>query len=141
MISNANLITYGCLGKAKALICGFNRSKIKILCPESKKHIKPSFIFYLKPFGSRSGPTFCRSLSRSKLFAKVISRRQKLPASKERVKYRFGFFVSYIILLISLCTAFGTLMDDDVLVLPLDMLQYDRHKPSVDEVLSRFKQV
>ena len=29
----------------------------------------------------------------------------------------------------------------DVLVLPLDMLQYDRHKPSVDEVLSRFKQV
>ena len=49
--------------------------------------------------------------------------------------------VSYLILPISLCTAFGTLMDDDVLVLPLDMLQYDRHKPSVDEVLSRFKQV
>ena len=46
-----------------------------------------------------------------------------------------------MILPISLCTAFGTLMDDDVLVVPLDMLQYDRHKPSVDEVLSRFKQV
>ena len=49
--------------------------------------------------------------------------------------------VSYMILPISLCTAFATLMDDGVLVLPLDMLQYDRHKPSVDEVPSRFKQV
>ena len=32
-------------------------------------------------------------------------------------------------------------MDDDVLVLPLDMLQYSLHKPAVDEVLERFKQV
>ena len=32
-------------------------------------------------------------------------------------------------------------MDEDVLVLPLDMLQYDRHKPAMEEVLSRFKQV
>ena len=32
-------------------------------------------------------------------------------------------------------------MDDDVLVLPLDMLQYEFHKPAVDEVLERFKQV
>jgi hypothetical protein len=32
-------------------------------------------------------------------------------------------------------------MDDDVLVLPLDMLKFDLHKPAVEEVLSRFKQV
>ena len=32
-------------------------------------------------------------------------------------------------------------MDDDVLVLPLDMLQYGLHKPAVDEVMERFKQV
>ena len=59
----------------------------------------------------------------------------------KQVKLSVCLSVSYLILPISLCTAFGTLMDDDVLVLPLDMLQYDRHKPSVDEFLSRFKQV
>ena len=32
-----------------------------------------------KEFGSRSGPTFCRAWSGSKLFAKVISRWQKSP--------------------------------------------------------------
>ena len=31
----------------------------------------------VKKFGSRSGPTFCQSSSGSKMFAKVISRRQK----------------------------------------------------------------
>ena len=31
----------------------------------------------VKQFGPRSGPTFCRSWSGSKLFAKVISRQQK----------------------------------------------------------------
>ena len=30
----------------------------------------------VKRFGSRSGPTFCRAWSRSKLFAKIMSRRQ-----------------------------------------------------------------
>ena len=33
----------------------------------------------IKQFGSRSGQMFCRSLSGSKLFSKVISRRQKMP--------------------------------------------------------------
>ena len=38
----------------------------------------------VKRFGSRSGPTFCRALSGSKLFAKIISRQQILPlAGKE----------------------------------------------------------
>ena len=37
----------------------------------------------VKKFGSRSGPTFCRSWSGSKLFAKVISRH-----SGQRVKYK-----------------------------------------------------
>ena len=33
----------------------------------------------VKQFGSRSGPTFCRAWSGSKLFEEVISRRQNLP--------------------------------------------------------------
>ena len=37
----------------------------------------------VKQFESRSGPTFCRSWSGSKLFAKVISRRQKPPLAKK----------------------------------------------------------
>ena len=38
----------------------------------------------VKQFGSRSGPTFCRARSGSKLFAKVNSRQQKSPlACKE----------------------------------------------------------
>ena len=39
----------------------------------------------VKQFESRSEPMFCRSWSGSKLFAKVISRRQ-IAASKERVR-------------------------------------------------------
>ncbi|XP_053376864.1 dehydrogenase/reductase SDR family member 7-like [Mercenaria mercenaria] len=39
------------------------------------------------------------------------------------------------------CLSYGTLMDDDILVLPLDMLKFDLHQPAVDEVLSRFKQI
>lgn len=39
------------------------------------------------------------------------------------------------------CLSYGNLMDDDVLVLPLDMLKFDLHKPAVEEVLSRFKQI
>ena len=40
----------------------------------------------VKPFGSRSGPTLCRSWSGSKLFAKAISIQQKLATGLERVK-------------------------------------------------------
>ena len=39
-----------------------------------------------KRFASRTGPTFCRSWSGFKLFAKVISRRTKFASCKERVK-------------------------------------------------------
>ena len=40
----------------------------------------------VKQFGSISGPTFCKSLSGSKLFAKVIGRRHKsLLARKELI--------------------------------------------------------
>ena len=40
----------------------------------------------VKWFGSRSGPTFCRSRSGSKLLTKIISRRQ-VATSKEKVNY------------------------------------------------------
>ena len=43
--------------------------------------------------------------------------------------------------MISLFIAYGTLMDDEVLVLPLDMLKYELHKPAFEEVLSRFHKV
>ena len=57
--------------------------------PPAKKKLKQSAFSKtfqehfqsVKLFGSRPGPTF-----RSKLFAKVISRRKKLPTCKERVK-------------------------------------------------------
>lgn len=39
------------------------------------------------------------------------------------------------------CLTYGTLMDDEVLVLPLDMLKYELHKPAFEEVLSRFHKV
>ena len=41
------------------------------------------------PLGSRSGPTFwfCQSLSGSKLFAKIISRQQKLPLAGKDLKF------------------------------------------------------
>ena len=40
----------------------------------------------VKRFGSRSGPTFCRSWSESKLFAKVVSRWQKSPIAKKELQ-------------------------------------------------------
>ena len=40
----------------------------------------------VKPFGFRSGPTFCRTWSGSKLFDKIISRWQKLPLAKKELK-------------------------------------------------------
>lgn len=39
------------------------------------------------------------------------------------------------------CLSYGNLMDDDILVLPLDVLKFELHKPAVEEVLSRFKQI
>ena len=41
----------------------------------------------VKRFGSRSGPTFCRSWSGSKLFAKVIIRRQKMPLARKELTH------------------------------------------------------
>ena len=43
------------------------------------KEILQEYHQSVKQFGSRSGPTFCWAWSGSKLFAKVISRRQKSP--------------------------------------------------------------
>ena len=40
-----------------------------------------------KQFGSWSGPTFCRSWSGSKLFTKVISRRQKWLLARKELSY------------------------------------------------------
>ena len=40
----------------------------------------------VKLFGSRSGPTFCRSWSGSKLFANVISRQQESPLAQKELK-------------------------------------------------------
>ena len=39
----------------------------------------------VKQFGSRSGPTFCRAWSGSKLFAKIISIRQKSPQARKEL--------------------------------------------------------
>ena len=51
------------------------------------KNIFQEYHQSVKQFGSRSGPTKCRAWSGSKLFAKVISRRQKSPlAGKESTK-------------------------------------------------------
>ena len=55
---------------------------------KKKKKKKKTFQEYhqgVKQFGFRSGPTFCRSWSWSKLFAKVISRRQKSPLAGKDV--------------------------------------------------------
>lgn len=39
------------------------------------------------------------------------------------------------------CLSYGAQMDDDVLVLPLDILKFELHKPAVEEVLARFQQI
>ena len=53
------------------------------------KNIFQEYHQSVKQFGSRSGPTFCRFWSGSKLFAKAITRWQKSPlAGKELIKRR-----------------------------------------------------
>ena len=47
----------------------------------------------IKQFGSRSGPTFCRLWSKSKLFAKFISRRHWL-AKSEYTSFSIGIHVT-----------------------------------------------
>ena len=54
--------------------------------------------------GSRLGPTFCRSWSGSKLFAKVIDRRQKLPLAKKALIIDFLIFISNDLLKKIICT-------------------------------------
>ena len=44
----------------------------------------------VKRFGPKSGPTFCRSWSGSKLFAKVINRRQRSPLARKELCIRFA---------------------------------------------------
>ena len=52
----------------------------------------------VKRFGYRSGPTFCRSWSGSKLFAKakVIGRRQKSPLTREELKFYCCFVGAWL---------------------------------------------
>ena len=45
----------------------------------------------VKRFGSKSGPTFCRSLSGSKLFAKVDSRQKQSPLTRKTHLCRMYF--------------------------------------------------
>ena len=60
---------YQLLYAAKSLLTFF---KINFFKKFFQEHYQ-----WVKRFGSKSGPTFCRSWSGSKLFAKVISRWQK----------------------------------------------------------------
>ena len=60
-------------------------------------------VCWVQQFGSRSGPRFCQTWSGSKLFAKVISRWQKLPlAGKELRHNRSGSFAvcTYLIVIL-----------------------------------------
>ena len=57
----------------------------------------------VKQFGSRSGPTFCRPWSGSKLFAKVISRWQKSPLARKKLTLYLLVLSAY-----NLCKQFGT---------------------------------
>ena len=50
----------------------------------------------VKLFRSRSGPTFRRSWSGSKLFAKVSSRRQKSPLARKELKVIFIIIKQYL---------------------------------------------
>ena len=68
------------------LLCADFFSKFTFL-----KHFFQEHYQSVKWFGSRSGPMFCLSCSGSKLFGKVIIRRQ-IAASKERVKNDFFLF-------------------------------------------------
>ena len=61
-----------------------------------KKKIFPEHYRSVKWFGSRSGPTFCRSWSGSKLFAKVISRWQEAAKRKEQRHIKFETLITLI---------------------------------------------
>ena len=50
----------------------------------------------VKQFGSRSGRTFCQPWSGSKLFAKVISRRQKLQLAKKELRAVRTYFLTVL---------------------------------------------
>ncbi|KAH3859181.1 dehydrogenase/reductase SDR family member 7-like [Dreissena polymorpha] len=39
------------------------------------------------------------------------------------------------------CLSYGNMMDADVLVLPIDLLNFELHKPAVEEVIARFGQI
>ncbi|KAL4237768.1 Dehydrogenase/reductase SDR member 7 [Mactra antiquata] len=39
------------------------------------------------------------------------------------------------------CLTYGNLVDSDIFVLTLDLLKFDKHRPAVDEVISRFKKI
>lgn len=39
------------------------------------------------------------------------------------------------------CLTYGNLMDDDILVLPLDLLKFEQHRPACEEVIARFNKI
>ena len=51
------------------------------------------------------------------------------------------FFIRVPICIVFVCAASGKLTPDDILVLRLDMTQFDTHQAATDKVLDHFKQV
>ena len=52
---------------------------------------------HVKQFGSRPGPTYCLAVSGSKLFTKVISRRQMSWLKISKKKVRGGLKVEFLV--------------------------------------------
>ena len=82
------------------VVCGFLFFNIKFF-----KNVFQEYHQSVIQFGSRSGPTFCRAWSGSKLFSKVISRWQKSPLAGKELReiimlsveitnwYKFSYFI------------------------------------------------
>ena len=70
------------LGKFACFLSSADFFKIDFFKKKFQEHYQS-----VKQFGPRSGPTFCRSRSGSKLFAKVISRQQNLPLAGKELRY------------------------------------------------------
>ena len=60
----------------------------------------------VKQLGSRSGPTLCRALSGTKLFAKAISRQQKSPLAGKELNTKQLVDTTFWLKLISYCSNF-----------------------------------
>ena len=84
------VITVCMLGNFLCFCCRLlTFSKLSFSHKKNPKHYQS-----VKLFGSSSGPTFCRSWSESKLFAKVIRRRQKSLPRKELIHTHVRLLIS-----------------------------------------------